>query len=244
MASPLSILDYRQPVEFRIGDVVVKSWHVLSRHLPTFTVLTGVALLPQFLLLPGALHLQPMAAGLVSSLVQIILFTFAQAIVIFAAFQDLRGRNVSAGESLARGLRRFLPTILVVLLSAAIMIIGLMILVIPGLIAWAALSVAVPVCVVERGGPLGSLSRSAELTRGYWWHIIAVYVGFFIVQSVVTLTIRAAVPVQPHLAATILAWLWSVLYTSYTSVFAAMLYHDLRACKEGIGIEEIAAVFD
>jgi len=244
MASPLSILDDNQPLEFRIGDVVVRSWNVLSRHFLTFSVLTGAALAPQLVLLSGAVHLAPVPLSVSSALAHLILVTFAQAIVIFAAFQDLRGRSVSAGESMTRGLARFLPAVAVAVLSAVAVGIGTIILVIPGLIAWAALSVAMPVCVVERGGPVGSLSRSAELTRGYWWHIIAVYVGFFLVQSVVSLTIQAAVPGQPHLAATILAWLWSVLYTSYTAVFAAMLYHDLRASKEGIGIDEIAAVFD
>jgi hypothetical protein len=37
---------------------------------------------------------------------------------------------------------------------------------------------------------------------------------------------------------------WEVLSGSYTSVYAAILYHDLRAVREGIGIDEIASVFD
>jgi hypothetical protein len=244
MASPLSILDYQRPVEFRIGDVVVRSWNVLLRHFPTFCLLTGAALLPQFLLLSGALRVSQGVVALISFLTQIVLATFANAIVVFAAFQDLRGRPVSAAESISRGLARFLPAIAISILSGVIMVIGFLILVVPGLIAVAALSVAIPVCVVERGGPIGSLSRSAELTRGYWWHIIGVYVALGIVEWVVTLSIRAAIPAEPHLAATALGWLWTVLHTAYSSVFAAMLYHDLRASKEGIGIDEIAAVFD
>ena len=43
---------------------------------------------------------------------------------------------------------------------------------------------------------------------------------------------------------TIATWAWNVLVTAYSSVYAANLYHDLRAVKEGIGIEEIASVFD
>jgi hypothetical protein len=244
MSPPLSILDYKQPVEFRIGDVVVRSWNVLSRHLPTFSILTGAALLPQLLLLAGAVHVGPAMTGTITFLTQLVLATFAHAIVIFAAFQDLRGRRVSAGESISRGLVRFLPAVAVAILSTVVVVIGLILLIIPGLLALAALSVAIPVCVVEQGGPVGSLSRSAELTRGYWWHIIAVFVAIGIIQWVVAWTIRAAIPAEPHLVATILAWLWGVFHTAYSSVFAAMLYHDLRASKEGIGIDEIAAVFD
>jgi len=32
--------------------------------------------------------------------------------------------------------------------------------------------------------------------------------------------------------------------STYLSVVTAVLYHDLRSEKEGIGIKEIAAVFD
>jgi hypothetical protein len=244
MSPPLSIPDYKQPVEFRIGDVVVRSWNVLLRHLPTFCMLTGAALLPQLLLLNGIVHVAPALTVTVSFLTRIVLTTFANAIVVFAAFQDLRGRRVSAGESISRGLARFLPAVAVALLSNVVSVIGLILLVIPGLIAMAALSVAILVCVVEQGGPVGSLTRSAELTRGYWWHLIAVFVALGIIQLVVDWTIRGAIPSEPHLVPTILSWLWGVLHTAYSSVFAAMLYHDLRASKEGIGIDEIAAVFD
>jgi hypothetical protein len=64
-----------------------------------------------------------------------------------------------------------------------------------------------------------------------------------IVSAVVTLSIRGAFPAG-GIPAAIAAWAWSVIFTSYCSVYAAILYNDLRAAKEGIGIEEIAAVFD
>ena len=41
VSGPLSILDYKQPVEFRIGDVLVKSWGALTRHFLTFFLLAG-----------------------------------------------------------------------------------------------------------------------------------------------------------------------------------------------------------
>jgi hypothetical protein len=244
MSPPLSILDHKQPVEFRTGDVVVRSWNVLSRHLPTFCILTGAALLPQLLLLAGAVHAGPAVPDKITFLSKFVLATFAHAIVIFAAFQELRGRRVSAGESVSRGLVRFLPAVAVTILSTVVVAIGLILLIIPGLLAFAALSVAIPVCVMEQGGPVGSLSRSVELTRGYWWPIIAVFVAVGIVEWVVAWAIRAAIPAELHLVAAIVAWLWGVFHTAYDAVFAAMLYHDLRASKEGIGIDEIAAGFD
>jgi hypothetical protein len=48
----------------------------------------------------------------------------------------------------------------------------------------------------------------------------------------------------PGLPSQLAEWVWEVLSGSYTSVYAAILYHDLRAVREGIGIDEIASVFD
>src|SRR4051794_14905462 len=48
--SLLSILDYQQPVEFRMGDVLARTWTILSRHFLTFLFLVGIAQLLPLLL--------------------------------------------------------------------------------------------------------------------------------------------------------------------------------------------------
>jgi hypothetical protein len=53
MASSLSILRYRRPVEFRIGDVVQRSWGVLSRNFFTCVLLCGLANSPRVLVQLG-----------------------------------------------------------------------------------------------------------------------------------------------------------------------------------------------
>jgi hypothetical protein len=243
MASPVSILDDRPPVEFRIGDVLVKSWNVLMRHFLIFVALSAAALLPQFLLSLRVFDLTPALNALFPSMVRITFSTLAQSIVIYAAFQDLRGRNVAASESVSHGLARFFPAMAAALLVTVIVVVAIILLVVPGLIASAALAVVIPVCVVERAGPIRSLSRSSELTRGYWWHIIGVSIAMYIIRILVTFIVARALPLETKLVLG-LDWFWGVLVTAYQSVFAAILYHDLRAVKEGIGIDEIAAVFD
>jgi hypothetical protein len=39
-------------------------------------------------------------------------------------------------------------------------------------------------------------------------------------------------------------YVWMVFAGGYFAVFSAILYYDLRSAKEGVRIEEIAAVFD
>ena len=252
MSAPLSILDYRQPVEFRIGEVIIRSWNVLSRHFLTFAVLVGIAeLLPLLLTLywgytgPRRVQLGTgvVLNGLLIALLQFILTSFAQAIVVFAAFQDLRGRPVSAAESFRHGVSRLFPVIVASILVGLMVGIGSMLCLVPGLFAMAAMAVVLPACVVEKLGPLKSMSRSSDLTTGHWWPIIGVGAAWLIIVFVVSASIRAALPGEA-LPAQLLTWAWEVVSGSFSAVYAAILYHDLRAVREGIGIDEIASVFD
>jgi hypothetical protein len=250
MGSPLSILDYRQPVEFRIGDVIVRSWNILSRHFLTFILLVGIAeLLPLVLTFwltqsRTITAVTDMASVGGITLLKVVLSTFAQAIVVYAAFQDLRGRQLNAGESLREGLKRVFPVIIASLLTALVVGVGVVLCIIPGLIALTAMAVVVPACVVEQLGPIDSMSRSADLTTGHRWPILAVGVAWVVITLVVGGSIGVAMRGAPGLPSQLAEWVWEVLSGSYTSVYAAILYHDLRAVREGIGIDEIASLFD
>jgi len=251
MSAPLSILDYRQPVEFRIGEVIVRSWTILSRHFLTFVILVGIAeLLPLVLNLYFVsgrevttvtdIQVWPILIGLLTY----ILAEFAHAIVIFAAFQDLRGRPVNAGESMGQGVARLFPILVASVLVGLLVFMGMLLCLIPGLIALTAMAVVVPACVVERLGPIESMSRSADLTTGHRWPILGVAFAWGVIVIVVTIAIAAAMQGTSSLATQILTWIWQVLSGSFTAVYSAILYHDLRAVREGIGIDEIASVFD
>jgi hypothetical protein len=253
MSGPLSILDYRQPVEFSMGEVITRTWSVLSRHFLTFLVLIGIAdLIPVLITLSrtsagpqfGSPRTTILAAGLIAAFLQFILNAFGQAIVVFAAFQDLRGRPVSAVESLQQGVARLFPVIIASILVALTEVVGFMLCVAPGLIAMAALAVVLPSCVVERKGPFASMSRSADLTSGHWWPIIGVGAAWMCVGLVVSAVIQAALPGVAGMPRLLATWGWQVISGSFGAVYAAILYHDLRAVREGIGIDEIASVFD
>ena len=250
MGTPLSILDYRRPVEFRIGDVIVRTWNIYSRHFLTFVLLVAIAeLLPLVLTfyigqLAGDSQLKAGLYGAGVGLLQFVLTTFAHAIVVYAAFQDLRGQAVSAAESFGQGVARLFPVLVASLLSALIIGVGCLLCLVPGLIAMAAFAVTVPACVVERLGPMESLSRSSDLTTGNRWPVLLVAAAWVVVVIVVTLAIQAAMIGAPQVPTQIATWVWQVISGSFTAVYAAILYHDLRAVREGIGIDEIASVFD
>src|SRR5215469_6113813 len=105
MGSPLSILDYRQPLEFRLGDVIVRSWTILSRHLLAFfglvavleaIPLIGLPKLTPLLASPGVLG--SFLVSMVSGIAAVVFSALSQAVVVYATFQDLRGRELNPAE--------------------------------------------------------------------------------------------------------------------------------------------------
>jgi hypothetical protein len=105
--------------DFRVGSVLNRTLSVLSRNFLTFFIVTTIAGLPTVLLSHSGMFMdgktvqnpgQVFGMLLLSLFLGIVLYTFSQAIVLYGAFQDMRGRSVSLVESLQVGLRRFFPS--------------------------------------------------------------------------------------------------------------------------------------
>ena len=106
--------------------------------------------------------------------------------------------------------------------------------------------VAIPAAVIEKPGVIGSLSRSADLTKGYRWQIFGIIVIVTVIALVAGFAIAFAIVVSDA-DPTILVLgnlIITALFTAFWAVISAVGYHDLRVVKEGVGIEELAAVFD
>ena len=111
---------------------------------------------------------------------------------------------------------------------------------------------AVPALVVEKTGVFGAFGRSAELTKGHRWAIfglalvvwlISILLGLAIIplQSVLLLPGGGIFAEVPRL---IVSGLVNVITTTITAAGTAAVYYELRSIKEGIGPEQLAAVFD
>jgi hypothetical protein len=114
----------------------------------------------------------------------------------------------------------------------------------------------VPVAVIERQG-FGSLRRSFELTRGFRWPIVGVMILFFIIGIVISLP---AVGIAQALlsdeifslfsssagraAITVLELVTNGVVYAFGGIATGLVYARLREIKEGVGVEDIAAVFD
>jgi hypothetical protein len=104
-------------------------------------------------------------------------------------------------------------------------------------------SVVVPACLVEGLGPIGSMVRSADLTRGYRWRVTGI-VLLLALMALVALIIMAFLLWLGPVAALVFEVVWLVVWTGYLNCAIIMIYHDLRVAKEGVDTAQIASVFD
>jgi hypothetical protein len=247
--------------DFRIGQVFSRSWSVFTGNFFTFVMVTGVASLPA-LLVPQPTPASPdnpfqnLGLTLFGSLLMIVLGTVAQAIVLYGAFQVMRGRPIDLAESARIGLRRFFPIVAIAICVSVAAGFGLVFFVVPGLIVYLMWFVATPVCVVEQLGPFASMGRSRELTKGHRWKLLglsllillpALIVSAIVGALVLTTLQGGIVAVTTVMAGTlgkVVNMVWSAVWTAFFAIVIVVTYHDLRVAKEGVDTDQIAAVFE
>jgi len=244
---------------FRVGRVFSRSFGIFGRNFLKYVALTAILTAPY---LAYRLYFNPnemvidqadgpqrfLAATLLligQAMLWMFLYTVSQAVVLYGAFQDLRGRPVGIVEALTRGLARFVPIVVLSVIVAVIIVIATGMLIVPGIVIEIMAFVALPVCVVERVGPFRSLTRSIDLTEGHRWRVFGLYLvvivvgvgGAFLIQRVLLALVGANGAVVGEFA-------WNAVQAAFQSVLVAITYHDLRVDKEGAPSERIVAVFD
>jgi hypothetical protein len=241
--------------EFRVGRVLNRTTSVLSRNFLIFFVVTAVAHLPALLLFKGSASTGASTSGrdiaiamtmiVVGLILMIVLSTLSQAIVLYGAFQDMRGRQVSLSESLQVGFSRFFPIIRLAILMSLLGMLAALALIIPAFIVFTMWFVATPIVVVERLGAWASMKRSSQLTKGHRWKIFGLMVLLIMASGVASQTITVSLTA---IGGTPLALigdvLWNGVWGAFYAISVVVTYHDLRAAKEGVDIDQIASVFD
>jgi hypothetical protein len=237
--------------KFDIGEVVGETFAVTRRNIVTFgllALLLGVlpSILVGFLSLSlGAADANNSSANIIVSLTGIVL----QAAVIYVVVGEQVGRKVTLGQSLSRGGLLFLPMFGIGLIAGIGTVLGLVLLVVPGLILATAWSVAGPARVIEGPGVSKALQRSWDLTRGNRLRVFALFLLVWGAVLLVAVAAGAALGLAgffgqtPTAADVVAEGVVTGLVTALPSVFTAVAYLELRRLKEGPGTESLAEIF-
>jgi hypothetical protein len=240
--------------DFRVGRILNRTSSVLSRNFLPFFLVTAIANLPGALLMKVSTESATAAPdavfrnlGLIflALILTVVLNVICQAVVLYGAFQDMRGRPVNLVESLQVGLRRFFPIIGLAFVMYLCIGFAALLLIFPAFILLTMWFVATPVCVVETLGPIRSMRRSSQLTKGHRWKIFGLILLVAVLGSVIIGGINVSLeamagPILSLIGGVLLNGVWG----AFNAIAVVVTYHDLRVAKEGTNIEQIAAVFD
>lgn len=270
---------YETPImEFRAGRAVSRTFSVFFRNFLPFALIALVLTSPTYiytiLTLPvdwtEAVDMPMMGVGqIVVWIVAILLYFLVTAALVYGTLQDLRGEKASIGECFSQGLGRMFPVLGIALVTYLAIFLATLVLVIPGIYVAVMLWVTIPVAVVERRG-IGSLGRSADLTRGYRWRIVGALLIYLLIAIGISMLfgivsaglmfgtmgadmfssdVESTEQILSGMGPTMVAilaidWVSSALISMFGAILVAVSYHDMRVAKEGVDTDQIAAVFD
>ncbi len=259
--------------DFYMGRVVNRLFEVLLANAVPFLALTALLTIPslliglytagnitQFASATPAGGIAPSAIGqffqtvVLGAFVNLVFAFLLQAALTQGTISWLSGEKADFGRSLSVAVKNVLPLVAIAILMGLGVMLGGMLLLVPGIILVLMWSVTVPVRVVEGTGITESFGRSRALTKGYRGRIFLLFLAYFLLYLGLGLAARPllglglmpkATDVTSMGAATVVAsWILHVLLTGISAVGVTSIYYELRLVKEGIGAQQMAAAFD
>jgi hypothetical protein len=236
---------------FRLADVFSKTTAIYGRRFVPFIILTLIASIPNYvaLLAIGIPDVKTDPSAFVEARVGLGLLDFitkslASGAVMYGVVQELRGRPFSVGDSIQIAFRRLLPMIGVAICTTIVIILGTLLLLVPGIIAACMYYVAMPACIAEQAGVFRSMSRSRFLTKGHRWQVFGTFVLIFIASIVFIAILGAIFALTGQAGVLISTQALGVIIGSFNGVLVSVFYYELRVTKEGVDIDKIASIFD
>jgi hypothetical protein len=226
------------------GQIILAALRLYRDHL---ALLVTVALFPHLALL--LLELALLGTGAPAPplvylflLATVVVNALALAVITTAVFRVVLGEGVGVLQVYALTARENLIAVVAAYLFTALLVsLGLMLAVVPGLIAGGLFAPVVPVIMAERKGILVALSRSLALIRGELLKAMLVFTFFILVAGLLpllTLLMQPGMgvgPFTPVLAAIVGAVTLPLGYTANV-----LLYLSLRSA-DGSGVEQLKA---
>jgi hypothetical protein len=254
--------------EFHAGEALGKGFGIWFKNLAAFLVLAVLAFSP-LIVYTAVTTSGPLYGDLdkmvtytwVSWLMKQALGLLVAAAVLYGTIQQLGGNHASIAASIGVGLKRLLPVtgvgilvliatgswfVLAGLLGSQLLLIPALV---PALIFYCMLYVAIPAAVIERPGMFGALRRSKQLTADNKWRIFGVVFVLVVIEVILGLGLRSffsADSMDDH-QYKVLVWAGlglDIAIASLKATIAGVVYHDLRTAREGVATEELARVFE
>jgi hypothetical protein len=240
--------DTRSSYSLPLGAAVSTAFGVYLRNLLPFSLLAALVLAPalalQYVELTGEADL-PVVIG--RMILNFLLSYVLAGALTYGVVQQMRGKPAGMAEALTMGLQTFFLVLGTALLASLRILIGFLLLLVPGIIEGVRLYVAIPAAVMEGKAPTAAIGRSIGLTAGsrgtiFGAALIVMLVLTFVLGLLWGFVATALRPSQGVLVAGLL--LIALVTSTLNAVLPAVFYAMLRQGKENVDIAQQAAVFD
>jgi hypothetical protein len=187
----------------------------------------------------------------VAGILSFIAATIATGACFKAIADGYLGEQAEWRSALAFAARRLHSILWVTILGGLLSVLGLVLLIVPGVYLYVAFAVAVPALLTEGVRGRKALGRSRRLVKGRWWGtfgvvllgtiLVGIVEGALVGLTAVFTTIDTADPTLGsflfNTSATVLA---SLIATPFAAAFVTVLYFDLRVRKEAFDLQLLA----
>ncbi|HWP57102.1 MAG TPA: hypothetical protein VNL14_04330 [Candidatus Acidoferrales bacterium] len=165
----------------------------------------------------------------------------------YAISERYLGREVTVGQALGRACRRLWTLTGAQIAVMVRVVIGFLLLLIPGILWWLSYALVVPVVLIEGRKAAPSLRRSWELVKGNRGKVFVVLVVVNALQWLSTFGVRSV----SGLAVDLESMTGKLLYTAVSDAVVVfltplaivadiLLYYDFRIRKEGFDLEMLS----
>jgi hypothetical protein len=216
----------------RPGEILRDSWELYRTHARHLISIAAIVYVPLGVV-TALLVLAGWPGVILANLLNLAAIFLVQGALV-KAVEDVRDgrRDVGVMQCFGFAGQRLVPLAIAGILAAAGILVGLALLIVPGLVLLTWWLVVSPVIVLESRSVLDGFGRSRALVRGSSWPVFGVVVMTMVI--VFAFTLALGVVLQP-LEETVRSFVVSVLGNSLAAPFAAvawtLTYFRLRAIE-------------
>jgi hypothetical protein len=205
---------------------------VISTALHIYRDQAGVLLATAFVVFTIEALLVLVLGAIVGSLLTIVVTTFYQGMVVELVRDVQDGRRDSSVGDLFRSVAPVvLPLIGVSILAGIGIVIGFILLIVPGLFLMTIWSVVSPVTVIERPGVIAAFGRSRELVRGYGMQVFGVIIVVILLVVVAGIIVGLITSGASDTVRSIVQWLINIVTAPLSALIVSVLYFGLRRAR-------------
>lgn len=231
-----------------LGELVEDTWSLFTSNLGLFLPIAVAIIVPVDLLVLGVGYGQlwdhydksPSAGEQGTALVlrYLVFQPLVTAAHIAAVMALGRGERPTPWWSIARGMERWAAVLAVVILTAVVVLLGLVCLIVPGIYLGVALYFSTQAVVAEDRSPIEALRRSRELVRDQWWRVFGIGIVFSVMIGVLSALISAGLAfaadgADSQALALLGSMIGDIITIAFTALAATLVFFDLRVRQEG-----------